>query len=146
MQITAYTDGSTNNNLSCIAFIVLNQVDEIYIGSGIKSYNVSKNVWAECFAVRDCCRYIVRNIQNTEDIDVTIFSDLKGVSNTWNLIKSNSSVLNKLHTAYRDILNYSYCMKNLDIKYVKSHSKVYTPNKVCDIWAKRFRGFPAMFI
>lgn len=134
-MLAIYSDCSTSINGSCVAFLVFDFKKDLFIGSGTKRYKVNKSSVCEAFAVRDALKYLhERNLLSNQDIRV--FTDFAHSKKQWNRHQQGADIKSSV---FQDIIGLSKHCSSFDINYVKSHVNSNTPNKACDILARRYR-------
>lgn len=134
-MIAIYTDCSTNAKRACASYIVLNFETNIYLCSGIWHYDTNKSSVGEIYAVRDVLNYLISTGDYSSE-DVTVFTDFAFIEG---LFKKHTAGQTIYHPVYREIIDMSKKFKSFCVKHVRSHVSDMTPNKACDILARRFR-------
>jgi ribonuclease HI len=68
--------------------------------------------------------------------DIRVFTDFAQSRNQWYKHKQGVTINSSV---FKDIIELSKHCASFDINYVKSHVNSNTPNKACDILARRYR-------
>lgn len=135
IRILAYTDSSTSDRYACCAYIVLNDTDGTFLHSDTEFFHKVTSTQAELLSILSCVGYLAENYPGCK---VSVFSDSRSIVEMFN---NNIDRLDKINYAdtFLDLLNKTKQFKEFNLVHVSGHSETATPNKLCDLIARRYR-------
>lgn len=134
-RIFAYTDSSTSERYACCAYIALNDTEGTFLHSDTDFFHKVTSTQAELLSILVCVSYLAEKHPGSK---VSVFSDAQSIVEMWN---NNIERLDKINYAdiFKDLLDKTKQFKEFNLVHVAGHSDTATPNKLCDLIARRYR-------
>lgn len=135
IRILAYTDSSTSERYACCAYIALNDTEGTFLHSDTDFVHKVTSTQAELLSILICVSYLADKYPGSK---VSVFSDSRSIVEMWN---NNIDRLDKINyaDAFTDLLYKTKRFKEFNLVHVAGHSDTATPNKLCDLIARRYR-------
>lgn len=135
IRILAYTDSSTSERYACCAYIALNDTAGTFLHSDTDFFHKVTSTQAELLSILVCVNYLAEKHPGSK---VSVFSDSQSIVEMWN---NNIDRLDKINYAeeFTNLLSKTRQFKEFNLVHVAGHSDTATPNKLCDLIARRYR-------
>lgn len=134
-RILAYTDSSTSERYACCAYIALNDTEGTFLHSDTDFFHKVTSTQAELLSIVICVNYLAENHPGSK---VSVFTDSQSIVEMFN---NNINRLDKINYAelFTNMFTKSKRFKEFNLVHVAGHSDKATPNKLCDLIARRYR-------